>query len=304
MTSTEKWYDALSVRVEGTVLPGGNQALVVTPGSAEPVSPGPGVLWLHWLGHVRNDCSQFLPEAVALAGRGVVSVLPQGTFPWSRRPSASPEDADQVAEELERARMALDHLRSLPAVDPDRTAIVGHDYGAMYAMALRDVAARVVVAATPDSSWPHWFLKYWTNPNDRADGCREALERFDPLVAAAALGDRLVLQWADDDSYVPGHAPPMYAHAAPASRAVHYPYDHQLGDAAVADRLEVLRDALDLAPDDGDRVAAAADRQVGRQVDRRVATVAAVITLLEAREDLRGVNDLADHLDFGTRWGT
>jgi len=244
--STEEWYDALAVRVESTVLPGGNRALVVEPSGVDDTGPAPGVLWLHWLGHVRNDCSQFLPEAVALAGRGVVSVLPQGTFPWSRRPSASAEDAVEVAAELERVRGALDHLRHLPGVDPLRTAIVGHDYGAMYALALRDADARVVVAATPDSSWPHWFLTYWTNPEDRADGCREALERFDPLAAAAVLGDRLVLQWAEDDSYVPGHAPPMYAHAAPASRAVHYPYDHQLGDAAVVDRLEVLRHALDL----------------------------------------------------------
>lgn len=246
MTSTEEWYDVLSARIDSTLLPGGNRALVVGPRIHDEDVLSPGVLWLHWLGHVRNDCSQFLSEAVALAGRGVVSVLPQGTFPWSRRPSASPDDATEVAAELDRVRGALDHLRSLPGVDADRTAVVGHDYGAMYALALRDADARVVVAATPDSSWPHWFLTYWTNPTDRADGCREALERFDPLAAAAELGDRLVLQWAEDDSYVPRHAPPMYAHAAPASRAVHYPYDHQLGDAAAADRLQVLRDALDL----------------------------------------------------------
>lgn len=42
----------------------------------------------------------------------------------------------------------------------------------------------------------------------------------------------------------------------------------------------------------------------GRRHDRRVTTVAAVITLLGERADLRGVNDLADHLDYGARWGT
>lgn len=244
MTSTEEWYDTLSGRVESVVLAGGNRALVVVPRDAGLAAPG--VLWLHWLGHYRNDCSQFLAEALALASRGVVSVLPQGTFPWSRPPSASPADAEQVAEELDRVRAALDHLRSMPEVAADRTAIVGHDYGAMYALELRDTAARAVVAATPDSSWPHWFLTYWKNPDGHVDGCREALEAFDPLAAAAVLDDRLVLQWADDDAYVPDHAPEMYAQAAPASRAIHYPYDHQLGDAAAVDRLEVLRDALDL----------------------------------------------------------
>lgn len=42
----------------------------------------------------------------------------------------------------------------------------------------------------------------------------------------------------------------------------------------------------------------------GRRVDRRVAAVAAVITILDTREDLRGVNALADHLDYAARWGT
>ena len=244
--SIEEWYDDLAVRVESTRLAGGNRALVVRP--AAPLRPGgaPGVLWLHWLGHHRNDCSQFLPEAVALAARGVVSVLPQGTFPWLRRPTGSAVDASEVAAELERVRAAVDHLRALEAVAPDRTAIVGHDYGAMYALALRDADARVVVAATPDSSWPHWFLTYWENPAAAPDECRDALEPYDPLAGAAELGDRLVLQWAEQDSYVPDHAAAMYAQVTGQARTFSYPYDHGLGDAAVRDRLEALCDALDL----------------------------------------------------------
>jgi dipeptidyl aminopeptidase/acylaminoacyl peptidase len=243
VTSTETWFGPGTARVESTVLDGGNQALVVSPTDAGPTPP-PGVLWLHWLGHHRNDCTQFLPEAVALASRGVVSVLPQGSFPWTRRPAGSTADATEVAEELGRVRGALAHLRE--RTDPDRVAIVGHDYGAMYALALRDPDVRLVVAATPDSSWPHWFLTYWPRPGAVPEGYHEQLERFDPLTSAAALGPRLVLQWAEDDAFVPDHAPDLYAQAAPQATVHRYPYDHQLGDAAAADRLTALRDALDL----------------------------------------------------------
>ena len=45
-----------------------------------------GVLWLHWLGEINGDRSEYLSEAVTLAGKGVVSVLPQGYFPWVPEP--------------------------------------------------------------------------------------------------------------------------------------------------------------------------------------------------------------------------
>lgn len=244
MSTIESMLATTSATVTGTTLSGGNPALVVRPGSDAP-EPCAGVLWLHWLGHQRNDLSELLPEAVALAGEGVVSVLPQGTFPWIDQPAPELDDGRQALAELDRVRAALEHLRSLPGVAADRVAIVGHDYGAMYALALRDPDVRVVVAATPDSSWAHWFLTYWPR-GEAPDGYHEQLEGLDPLAAAAGLGSRLVLQWADDDTFVPAHAPELYAQAAPASTALTYPYDHQLGDAAVVDRLRILRDTLGL----------------------------------------------------------
>ena len=138
----------------------------------------------------------------------------------------------------------------IPHPAPDNVAIVGHDYGAMYALALGDPDVRLVVAATPDASWPHWFLTYWPRSGEVPEGYREQLGRFDPLAGAARLGARLVLQWAEDDDHVPEHAPASYEQAAPEARVFRYPYDHQLGDAAVADRLTLLRDALVL--DGGD----------------------------------------------------
>lgn len=56
----------------------GNHAFVVRPDSTAPAVGSAVVLWLHWLGHNRNDYTQFLAEAVALAGRGVVSCFKKG----------------------------------------------------------------------------------------------------------------------------------------------------------------------------------------------------------------------------------
>src|SRR4051794_867464 len=61
----------------------GVEAYVVRPaGHLAPKSQA-GVLFLHWLGQLHNDRTEYLGEAVTLAGQGVVSVLPQGTFPWN-----------------------------------------------------------------------------------------------------------------------------------------------------------------------------------------------------------------------------
>ena len=50
----------------------------------KPAGDGPfaGVLFMHGLGSGWGNRKEFLDEAVALAGRGVVSLLPMGIFPW------------------------------------------------------------------------------------------------------------------------------------------------------------------------------------------------------------------------------
>ena len=48
--------------------------------------PEAGVLWLHWLGEINGDRSEYLSEAVTLAGQGVVSVLPAGLLPVGPEP--------------------------------------------------------------------------------------------------------------------------------------------------------------------------------------------------------------------------
>ena len=51
-----------------------------------------GILFLHWLGQIHNDRSEYLAEAIELANQGVVSVLPQGYFPWVPDPDGTTDD--------------------------------------------------------------------------------------------------------------------------------------------------------------------------------------------------------------------
>ncbi|WP_243060914.1 S9 family peptidase [Nocardioides sp. SR21] len=231
-----------SVVVEETPLDDQPPALLVRPADG---GTGPAVLWLHWLGHNRNDRTQFLPEAHRLAQQGVVSLLPQGVFPWLEDPAGDETDRDAVARQARRTRAAYDHLVGLPGVDPSRVAVAAHDYGAMFGLTLRDVPIHAMVVAAPDATWDHWFRKYWHGDADLGAAYGEQFEEFDPLAGAALRQDSLLLQWAEKDEYVDPAVPGLYAAAAPrAASTVHERYDHQLGDRVIAERLAFLERAL------------------------------------------------------------
>lgn len=67
---------------------------------------------------------QFLDEAVELAGtRGVVSILPQGDFPWSTDPSAAEPDVAAIRAEVARHRSAVDRLAARSDVDGKRRSL-------------------------------------------------------------------------------------------------------------------------------------------------------------------------------------
>ena len=53
------------------------QAYLVQPAGALASSSQAGILFLHWLGQIHSDRSEFLAEAIELAGHGAVSLLPQ-----------------------------------------------------------------------------------------------------------------------------------------------------------------------------------------------------------------------------------
>src|SRR5688500_1216821 len=88
----------------------------------EPIDGGRGsaVLFLHWFDTEAPDGNrtQFLDEAVHLARQhGVVSVLPQGQFPWAGAPTDAAADADRIRAEVARHRAAIDLLAERADVD-------------------------------------------------------------------------------------------------------------------------------------------------------------------------------------------
>ncbi len=101
---------------------------------------GPAILFLHWFDTQAPDGNrtQFVEEAVGLAREhGVVSLLPQGRFPWAGDPTDAVADAARIRAEVARHRAAVDLLAARPDVDTKRIGLVGHDFGAMHGTAAR-----------------------------------------------------------------------------------------------------------------------------------------------------------------------
>jgi dienelactone hydrolase len=189
----------------GEGAPGEVEAYLVRPGSAAPGSCA-GVLFWHWLDSKAPDGNrtQFRDEASALAGRGVVSLLPQGRFPWTIAPTGSAADRQEVEAEVARLRTGLDLLAARPEVDPERLAVVGHDYGAMHGIveAASDprVTALVVIAATP--RWSDWNVPFWGLEEGQLAYDR-GMHDLDPIERAVDLAGRpVLLQFAERDFFI------------------------------------------------------------------------------------------------------
>ena len=185
------------------------EAYLVTPSSAaaraDPTVGRPGVVFWHWFDPKApdGDRTQFVDEAVELAGDGVVSLLPQGRFPWASDPSGGAHDGPAIDAEVGRFRAGLALLAAHPSVDPGRLAIVGHDFGGMLATlaAAGDDRVRglVIIAATP--RWGDWFLPFWDLPDDRIEYLR-ALRPLDPIERIADVAAPVLFQFAGNDFYI------------------------------------------------------------------------------------------------------
>ena len=200
-----------------------------------------GVLDLHWFepGRANQDRSEFLAEATALAGRGVVSVLPQLTFPWAGDPVGDARDRAAVTAQLDAVRAAYRRLLAEPGVDRKRTAVVGHDYGAMYAVDLtaREPGLRTAVLLAPDATWANWFDLYWLQlPAGERAAYRAVFAGLDPVDLVGRLGAGAYLQFAGADRFVGAETRAAFAAAAPQAKVSLYPgEEHDLGAARTRD---------------------------------------------------------------------
>jgi pimeloyl-ACP methyl ester carboxylesterase len=207
----------------------GREAFVVMPQAG---GRGPGILFLHWFDTEApdGDRTQFLPEAEELAREhGVVSILPQGRFPWAGAPTDAATDAERIRAEVEAHSAALDVLAARPDVDESRIALVGHDFGAMHGTLLAAddprIAAAVLVAATP--RWGDWFLPFWQIAGDRHDYLR-ALASLDPISRVGDLSPRPVcFQFARSDFFIASMTGLEFHGAAADPKELHaYEADH------------------------------------------------------------------------------
>jgi dienelactone hydrolase len=228
----------------------------------EPPGKGPfaGAVFLHWYAPAQpnGNRTEFLDEAAALARRGVVSVLPEGLFPWVESPKGDERDRELIARQVVELRRALDLLASREDVDPKRIGYVGHDYGAMYGALLASVdkRPRAYALMAPDATFGNWFLAFFVPPGDDAQRARylEALAPLDPIyhVRRAAPG-ALLFQFGRYDQFIPEDTARQLSGAGSQPKRVEF-YDagHDLRDlegkptAAGGDRARWLGERLGL----------------------------------------------------------
>ena len=221
----------------------------------EPMGGGRGaaVIFLHWFDTEAPDGNrdQFRDEALTLAAEhGVVSILPQGRFPWAEAPTDAQADLVRIRAEGEAHRRALDALAERSDVAAGRIGLVGHDFGAMHGVNLAAdddrIASVVLIAATP--RWGDWFLPFWPIAGDRWDYLR-ALAPVDPVSRIGEIAPRPVcLQFARGDFFIADMTGLELHRAAGEPKELHaYEADHGVRvPEARADRLAFLRRTLSL----------------------------------------------------------
>jgi pimeloyl-ACP methyl ester carboxylesterase len=221
-------------------------AYIVEPGAAPYAG---GVLFLHWLGNEDSTRREFLDEAVALAGEGFVSILPQQTFPWGGSATGIDHDRVAIGYQVRDLRRAMSVLAA--ETGSDRLAVVGHDFGGMYAtiLAAVDERARAYVFMAPTAAWADWFIPYGDvlNTNTEAQ-YRSGMRDLDPVtVIRSAASARLLFQFAASDRFVPkDKADELFTAAPQPKESRTYPGVHRLTDAARVERDTWLTNAISL----------------------------------------------------------
>jgi pimeloyl-ACP methyl ester carboxylesterase len=220
--------------------PGGppaQKAYLVVP---EGKGPFAGILWVHWLGEpATTNRTQYLGEAVALAGRGAVSLLVDAMWstPGWYGERVPEQDYENSIRQVIALRRSMDLLTSRPDVDKARVAYVGHDYGGMYGMlaAGLDRRARTYVYVAVASSLSDWAF-FARQPKSKTEYLRQnaPLELTDFL--RQVKNATTLYQFAANDDYVAraDTAVVMGATSDPKERRF-YDTDHGMGLPKVAE---------------------------------------------------------------------
>jgi dienelactone hydrolase len=209
------------------------------------------VLYLHWLEppDVTQNRTEYLDEAIQAAQRGAVALLPDLTFPWNFNVVGDQRDADSVRAQLAAVTRAYHVLVGQPGVDPRRTAVVGHDYGAMFGsiLAQREPRIHAEVFMAGDATWSNWFVTYFVDVPDPV-AYNAFFAGLDPVDNVSRLGAHLYFQWAGVDQFVSPAVRDRFAAANPAAKVTLYPKaHHNLDQHAKDDRTPWLYQELGLS---------------------------------------------------------
>lgn len=217
-----------------TVYPGQTmKGVLIAPAKAS--KPGPGLLFVHWLGDpATTNHSEFEKDAVALAKRGATSLVVDAMWAapgWMKTMGHSAaDDRERTIRQVVELKMALGFLAVQPGVDPERLAYVGHDFGAMFGALIAGSDARprwyVLMAAT--SALPTWYT-FHTKPADMGPWKSAFADLGLPEALARSSAEDMLFQISGDDGYVPTAEAMTFFGAAPSPKmAIVYKTDHAL----------------------------------------------------------------------------
>jgi cephalosporin-C deacetylase-like acetyl esterase len=221
---------------------------------APPAGPRPAILYLHWYEPPRptSNRTEFLAEAVELAGTGAVSLLidtPWSSEAWFAKRDAA-KDYDFTIQMAKDVRRALDVLLEQPGIDKTRVAIVGHDFGAMWGALAAAADPRVthVVYMAGTRSFSDWYLFTPKKEGAERDAFVAKLAPLDPIAHLAKLSPRpVLLQFGTKDAFVKNEAATAMADAVQGPKTVKtYEFEHELTYQARLDRIAWLREQFKL----------------------------------------------------------
>jgi cephalosporin-C deacetylase-like acetyl esterase len=222
--------------------------LVSPPG----VGPFAGVIFVH---PGPGSRSSFLDEAIALAKANAICLLIDA--PWAngpdfgKRASGRPEDVrDWFIEIAVDLRRAVDLISSLPGVDTNRIAFVGHSFGALFGGILSGVDRRIKASVLMAGVGSFTDVALLNMPNlagDELERYRKIMEPIDPLRHIGnAAPTALFFQYGLQDLFFPEEKFLDYYSAGSKPKSIKwYDADHySLNEVGRSDRIEWIQGIL------------------------------------------------------------
>jgi fermentation-respiration switch protein FrsA (DUF1100 family) len=213
----------------------------------------PAILFVHWLGNPKTtNHTEFEPDAIALAKRGVTSLLVDtmwaGGEDWFNKMGKSIDNdyRDTVDQTID-LRVALDVLMAQPGIDSSRVAFVAHDFGAMFGAYIAGVDPRpqYYVLMAGNSSLPEWYLFHKQVSNrDEYISRFASLDMLSYLAKSRAKG--FLFQFSNHDFFIPMENAQKFVVAAPEpKKVIYYDAKHDLSLPQVfVDRQSWLQEKL------------------------------------------------------------